>query len=284
KARVTLIQPSPYDDVTRAPGFPEGYNSVLVRYGNFLKEEAATRQMGIADLNTDVVAMLTKAKATDPKLAQEIIPDRVHPGAAGHLIMAGALLKAWNAPALVSHVVVSGGDSPRVTKSEQAKIKDLKRNSDNSLSWNIREDALPFPLNLQDKTLQLAVNSSDFIATLNQQILQVTDLTAPRYSLKIDSRKIGDLTREELAAGINLATLPTPMLIQSLKVHELTRQHNDIHFQRWRAFQVPLENKVSPSAMKKALEGLDALEEDLVRQQRDAAQPQEHQFILTPAA
>jgi lysophospholipase L1-like esterase len=284
KARVTLIQPSPFDDVTRAPGFPEGYNSVLVRYGNYLKEEAATRQMGIADLNTDVVAMLTKAKATDAKLSQEIIPDRVHPGAAGHLIMAGALLKAWNAPSIVSRVAISGGDSVRVTKIEQAKIKDLKRKSDNSLSWNVKEDALPFPLNLQDKTLQLAVNSSDFVAALNQEILQVTDLSAPRYTLQIDTMKIGEFTREELAAGINLATLPTPMLMQSLKVHELTRQHNEIHFQRWRAFQVPMENKVSPSAMKKALEGLDALEEDLVRQQREAAQPQERQFTLTPAA
>ena len=112
----------------------------------------------------------------------------------------------------------------------------------------------------------------------------MTDLSAPRYTLQIDTMKIGEFTREELAAGINLATLPTPMLMQSLKVHELTRQHNEIHFQRWRAFQVPMENKVSPSAMKKALEGLDALEEDLVRQQREAAQPQERQFTLTPAA
>jgi hypothetical protein len=31
--RITLIQPSPYDDVTRKPRFGEGYNQVLIRYG-----------------------------------------------------------------------------------------------------------------------------------------------------------------------------------------------------------------------------------------------------------
>ena len=38
--RITLIQPSPYDDVTREPNFEGGYNAVLVRYGEFLKELA----------------------------------------------------------------------------------------------------------------------------------------------------------------------------------------------------------------------------------------------------
>src|SRR5216117_1657801 len=36
--RITAIQPSPYDDVTRPPTFAGGYNSVLVRYGQFLSE------------------------------------------------------------------------------------------------------------------------------------------------------------------------------------------------------------------------------------------------------
>ena len=32
--RITVIDPSPYDDVTRAPNFPGGYNAVLIRYGH----------------------------------------------------------------------------------------------------------------------------------------------------------------------------------------------------------------------------------------------------------
>ena len=38
--RFTLIQPSPYDDVTRAPNFEGGYNAVLIRYGEWVKDYA----------------------------------------------------------------------------------------------------------------------------------------------------------------------------------------------------------------------------------------------------
>jgi hypothetical protein len=47
-----------------------------------------------------------KAKATDAEQAKKIIPDRVHPGASGHLLMAAELLKSWQAPALVSGVEI----------------------------------------------------------------------------------------------------------------------------------------------------------------------------------
>ncbi len=42
--RLTLIRPSPYDDVTRPPNFPGGYNEVLVRYGDFV--EALAKETG----------------------------------------------------------------------------------------------------------------------------------------------------------------------------------------------------------------------------------------------
>ena len=60
----------------------------------------------IADLNTPVVAALKKAQEIDPTHAQDLIHDRVHPGPGGQLLMAEALLKAWNAPAVVSVVEI----------------------------------------------------------------------------------------------------------------------------------------------------------------------------------
>src|SRR5437773_3751802 len=38
--RITVIQPSPFDDVTQPPRFEGGYNAVLVRYSQFVKELA----------------------------------------------------------------------------------------------------------------------------------------------------------------------------------------------------------------------------------------------------
>src|SRR6266436_562978 len=63
--RITAIIPSPYDDVTRPPSFEGGYNAVLVRYGEFLRQLAQEQNLSIADLNTDVVAALRKANASD---------------------------------------------------------------------------------------------------------------------------------------------------------------------------------------------------------------------------
>ena len=72
-------QPSPYDDVTRPANFEGGYNQVLVRYGDFLKQLAAEQKLGLADINTPVVDALKKANAADAPNAAKILPDRVHP-------------------------------------------------------------------------------------------------------------------------------------------------------------------------------------------------------------
>ena len=68
--RITLIQPSPFDDVTRKPNFEGGYNQVLIRYGQFVKELAEKEGAGVADLNTSVVAALKKAMEIDSAGAQ----------------------------------------------------------------------------------------------------------------------------------------------------------------------------------------------------------------------
>jgi len=101
--RITAIEPSPFDDVTRPfTLLPDGYNAVLVKYGQWLHRYVSEAHLDIADLNTGVVAMLRKANAADPALAQKILPDRVHPSLSGHLIMAEQLLKAWGSRHIVS--------------------------------------------------------------------------------------------------------------------------------------------------------------------------------------
>ena len=79
------------DDVTRAPQFAGGYNGVLLRYADFVKELGAKEGLTVADLNRPVTAMLAKAKATDADLAQRSSPTACIPAPAGHLIMAASL-------------------------------------------------------------------------------------------------------------------------------------------------------------------------------------------------
>ena len=280
--RVTVIQPSPYDDVTQPAKFEGGYNAVLVRYSDFVKELAEKEKLNVANLNAPVVAALEKAKATDAELSKKIIPDRVHPGASGHLLMAAELLRSWEAPALVSGAEIDAR-AKKVADAKRTRVSDLK--TGDAISWTQLDEALPMPVDLKDSVMALAVESSDFVQTLNQQTLKVTGLSAANYTLKIDDDEIGSFTSEQLGQGINLAILPTPMAKQAAQVHKLTLQHNNMHFQRWRQVQVPLEKNESArvqKAVKDLMTALDDEEAEIVKQQRAAAQPRRHQFSLVP--
>ncbi len=278
--RMTLIQPSPFDDVTREPKFPGGYNSVLVRYGEAVQEIARSTNQHVADLNAPVVAMLEKAKATNAELAAKIINDRVHPGPAGHLIMAGALLRAWNAPALVSGVEIDA-KTQRVSRAINTEVTNLKIAS-GSLEWTQLDHALPMPIDMSNAEIALAVKSSDWIESLNRQPLRVTGLPAAAYELSIDGRTLGVFPVSELVTGLNLAVLATPMAAQAAEVHKLTINRANLHNTRWRSFQVPYAN--TSANLKPHLEGVMTALETATREaaamQRAAARPTPHQFKL----
>lgn len=283
--RLTFIQPSPFDDVTRPTTFEGGYNAVLMRYGGFLSDLARTEGATLADLNRPVVAMLTKANASDTAVAQKIIPDRVHPGWGGHLIMAESLLKAWNAPSLVSAVTIDAQAGKASV--ENAEVKGLKTGTDGSVSWTATEGALPFPIQPPDPrnadSFNLALASSDFVEALNREMLTVSGLTTSSYTLKIDDTEVGTFTKEQLAAGVNLAVLPTPMLKQAQVVASLTQLRANTHNWRWREFQLPQskEKSVQP-LLPDAIKDIDAAVADIARAQRNAAKPRPHTFTLVP--
>ena len=139
--------------------------------------------------------------------------------------------------------------------------------------------ALPMPIDPNDKLLNFAVDSSDLIDTLDQEMLRVRNLSAAKLELRIDGAAVSTFTKEQLEAGVNLARLNTPMLKQALMVHQLTLQRATAHNIRWRQVQVPMtaEAEKNKSAAMNALDGLDR---QLARLQRDAAQPREHHYEL----
>jgi lysophospholipase L1-like esterase len=274
--RLTLILPSPYDDVTRKPTFEGGYNRVLIQFGEFVKELAAQEGATVANLNAPVVAALKKAQEIDAARAPGLIQDRIHPGPGVQLIMAGALLRAWNAPAVVSAVAIDAAGR-RVAGQENARVDGLR--VEDSISWTQLDSALPMPLNPKDRPLALAIQASDVEQALNQQILRVSGLQAPHCRLKVDGEDVGEFTREQLATGINLALSSTPMFRQAQAVHDLTLRHNSIHFQRWRSVQLPLADH-GYAGLSRALEALDALEAEIVAEQRAKAKPVPHRFEI----
>jgi len=276
--RITVIEPSPFDDVTRSPNFEGGYNKVLVRYGDFLKDLGRDEKLALADLNGPVVAALEKANKLDAETAKKLIPDRVHPAPGGHLLMAEALLKAWQAPSIVTAVEIDAAE-PAIAGVTNTQVTDLAVSE--RVSWTQMDEALPTPIDPKDDVAALALRASDFVEAMDQEPLKVTGLTAARYKLKIDAEPVGTFTKEELAKGVNLATLATPMAKQATAVLDLTLKHNNLHFARWRQVEVNLQNvPVDPAHLRAAADALDALEADVVQQQRAAAQPKSHRYEL----
>lgn len=274
--RITALEPSPYDDVTRPPLFERGYNSVLVRYGQWLRELAKRERLEVADLNTDFVAVLRAVNHKDAAMAQKVIPDRVHPALAGHLLMAEALLKSWNAPPIVTAVEIDSSDGT-VRRAENTRISGFQRGR--TLTWTQLDRSLPMPIDWKDTAVNAVVHSSDLMSSLNDEALRIRNLEPGEYVLSIDGDPIGTFTDRQLGAAINLAELGTPMSKQAAGVMLLTYYRDNLHFASWRLVQVSLEkyrikNKIP------AMHALDALEEEVAASQRAAAQPKPHRYEL----
>ncbi|MGN6553657.1 MAG: SGNH/GDSL hydrolase family protein [Verrucomicrobiota bacterium] len=313
--RLVLIEPSPYDDITEAPTFAGGYNSVLIRYGAFLRELAARRRLDCVDFNRPLISVLKAAFVQNPQLAHQIIPRRVHPSAAGELVMAQALLQAWNAPATVTALTI---DAPK--KSVEAALNTVVSGlnvSQGRLAWSQQDACLPcpilalhedwpqFPPNVNPQRgaksfawpipsprwdytnalMQLVLSNSQFYASLNQQPLRVKGLSPGNYELRINDQPVGRFHSQTLAAGINLAALRTPMLDQSYRVLEPVWQELQWRFFAWREIQLKLSSDQDPKVRQATDALVAALEQEkqqFVAKQYQLAQPEPAHYELIP--
>jgi lysophospholipase L1-like esterase len=284
--RITAIEPSPYDDVTRPVTIqPDGYNAVLTRYGQWIATYSHQANLDLSDFNTPVVALIRKLQAEDPDNALKIIPDRVHPSIGGHLIMAEALLGAWHARPTVTAVTIDAA-AGKATDCSFASIDNVKAGP--PLSWTEHDEALPLPFaqmvaGYHDDALEAAIKNSDVTEALNLEPLRITGLEKGNYMLRIDGAAVGTWSSEDWGKGVNLGSLRTPMSAQAMAVYELTARHAAVHWSRWRVVDVLLKDIDGPSEFKErkaAIAALDALEAALIAKQRARAQPAIHVFEI----
>jgi lysophospholipase L1-like esterase len=272
QARLTLIGPSAFDDVTRPVGFPGGYNQVMQHFSALDRDMATARGATYVDLNAPVVDALRRAYAADPMVARGLIPDRVHPEPIIHWVMAAALLKGWNAPAIVSAVTIDAAKM-RVVSASNATV-DNPKTKGRGLEWSALENALPLPFDRGNETFSRLMAISDIQQALNDEHLTVAGLKPGQYALAIDGKAVGTFSDTDLAAGINLADYHTPMRDQAQSAQWTIRDRVQAHFVRMR-LQVNKVDLGSPDV----IEALDRkLEDDLHR----SVQPVSHHFTLMP--
>ncbi len=277
-ARLTLLGPSPYDDVTRPVFFPGGYNAVMQHFAEVDQSLADKYAAAFVNLNPPVVEAIKKADAMDPKLAVLLLPDRVHPDPLAHWVMAAALLKGWHAPALVSDVTVDA-HAGTVTQARNASLSQVQE-ADGALKWIEFEDALPLPLTRSNATTALLLDLTDIVQKLNQETLRVTGLPAGRYTLSIDGEVVDTFSPEALENGINLADYGTPMFHQAQRVSWLVRDRDETHYihLRMRVRNAGMGEQAGKPDVMQAFEN--SLEDSIYEE----AMPKPHVFRVIPAA
>lgn len=274
-ARVWIMLPSPYDNVTRPDQRQvAGYNEVLLRYADWLRGFAKDQGFGIVDENGPMVSMLTDMNRSAPDTAAQLIRDRIHPGWQADYLMAREILDAWGESVPEAQVQIDASSAGQWTG---ATVTDLVRSP--FLAWTETDQSLPYFIPQGDALMEAV---RPYVMPASQaDTLRVTGLTDGTFHLRIDGKDVGAFTKEQLATGVNLDELDTPMFEQAAALRRLIDKRNDVWYQRWRQLDYNLADHPSSrlANAKRAMEGLD---DELVSEERELAKPKPHRFEIAP--
>lgn len=213
-----FITPSPFDQTgmnDRNNNQP-GCNDGLGRCAALVREMAVKNKGTLVDFHAPMTAFNEEQQKRDPTYTI-VGPDRVHPGAQGHLMMAWLFLKSQGAPSLVSKVVIDA-EAGQVAEISNATVTGLA-NKDGACQFTVLEQALPFPI---DSAAQPILERLPIEKDLNQEIMAIKGLARGKYELRIDGVAVGRYTAEALAMGVNLAcTVEAPQVKQAQEVAKL---------------------------------------------------------------
>ncbi|MGB8170923.1 MAG: SGNH/GDSL hydrolase family protein [Chthoniobacteraceae bacterium] len=221
-ARLILITPSPYDETTKLPtARPEvaaGANGALGKCAEHVQAWAKQYGAGIVNFHEVMDAIDAREQAKDPAFTI-VGPDRVHPGAVGHFVMAYTFLKAQGVPREVATVAIDAKKG-KAGAARNCTIGDVKAGPTN-VNFDCTEKALPMVVPDEAKAALALV---PFEKELNEEKLVVTGLESGNYELKIDHESVGEYSAVDLAAGVNLAeNAKTPQYVQSAAVTKLSK-------------------------------------------------------------
>jgi lysophospholipase L1-like esterase len=277
-ARVAFLTSQPIEDKRPDPD-KDVKNQSLRQFSDGLKDVAAKQGAQFVDQFDPYMAIMLRERAADPA-AFIGGGDAVHPGPAGHTIMAWAILKELGATALVSSARIDGV-AGKVLATQGCRVANLKSNQ-GAVSFDRADDALPMPV---DPKAESALKLAPILQDLSRYELQVTGLPEGTYELSIDGEPAGKASSEDLAKGWNLATSAGPITKQAQEVLALVFQKNNLFFQRWRAvqlFEFPAwaQSPEGESTRAAELARLDSRIAETEAQTNTARKPKSHHFEL----
>lgn len=275
-ARTWLFTPTPYDDVTRAPNWADGgYSGVMEKFGAAVRDLATEYHTGVVDQTAPMNAMLAAANKIDPKTAQTLLPDRVHPDYAAELVMMEDVIKAWGGDDVVSSTTITWD-------SGNAQTYKAKYSNWNKGSFDLKEDVLPFAINRPDAKFDLVLKSSNFDHAMNQEVLIVAGMPDGKWTLKIDGNAVGTFTSDNFGRGIELENYDTPMYRQAQQVQNDINNALQTRFSTWRNIIYTMADFNSP-AKAAAVKAMDNLADAWYQKARQDAVTKSHHFEIVPA-
>jgi lysophospholipase L1-like esterase len=200
--------------------------------------------------------------------------DGVHLNYLGQLAMAFAILKGMNAPSEVSSVRIDAR-AARLVEARGCRVSGVRWNKE-QLSFVRHDRGLPFNHGIFFALHYRFVPVPD---ELNRYLLAIEHLDPGRWEVRADERSIGTWTAAQLAAGVNIASATAnawepggPWNAQADVLRALTESRHQLA-------QAGLQSRLWLPG-KEVTTGLDRVNGELEKMQRQAAQPRPYCFVL----
>jgi lysophospholipase L1-like esterase len=254
-------------------------NVALRKFADALREMAGREKVEFADQFDPYMKVMLASRVSTIGGG-----DAVHPGPAGHTIMAWAILKALGAMPLVSTATIDG-QALKVEATQACRISNLRAEG-RAISFDRLDEALPMPV---DPQAEPALHLVPFTHDLNAYELTVAGLPEGNYGVSIDGEIAATVSASDLAQGWNLAYAGGPITRQARELLSLVEKKNDLYNKRWRDVQLfdapdwAVEKSNFESRRSAEMARLDAEISSLEAKIDAQRLPQTRHFTVTPA-
>ncbi len=238
--RTAWVTPQPLDNDEQGPTALTGYNQTLEKFSDGVKVIAEKNGGLFVDQFHPYLAALDRARSQGPKYNRITAGDAVHPGAPGQALMAASILKGLSFPSLVSSVEIDAAGS-KVLATKNCTVENLAA-KEGGLSFSRLDGALPFfPAEAAS-----ILPWSPILEELNDYRLKIVGLSAGTYEIRVGGKRIAELTADQLATGVNLASAALkegPIADQAkavrTAVENKNKYHHDMIFRGVVLFNIP---------------------------------------------
>lgn len=249
----------------------QSYASTLEQFAAGDRMVAGEADVPFADQFHGFMQAISRIRSIDPNA--RISGDSVHPGQAGHLMMADLILTGLNAPPLVSSASLDGRNGHTI-KTEGCRIMNTKM-QDGTLTFSRLDDSLVFPIEPSARPILQVV---PVVQDIDRYLLQISHLKPGAYSVSINGTPTATYSAEELDNGVNLSYYDSPLTAQGQQILSHVYTKNNIYFDLWR--NVRLKDAPDKDAQIRTRSDQIAAEEHQIN---DLRRPMVYQFSVVPA-